>query len=188
MNRWMVAVLCGSIAAGCGASSSDPQVTIDSGVNGSADTGNSTSTDHGSTTSTDRGSTTSTDRGSTTTDTGTASAYGVCGTQLHTDLCACGMTASCQQTAQMNAFARSSACQTCYGNALVGCCPDQAQAIQDCATAAHCTDQACAQTMCASQFTALQTCFQTNATSNAACMGMLQTCFGPGFPQIDCSM
>jgi hypothetical protein len=190
MNRWIVAALCSAVIAGCGASNNDGMiVAADSGTASGADTGASvdtgSSTDRGSAT-TDRGSAT-TDRGSATTDTGMASEFGRCGMATHTALCMCGNDQMCQQTALQNALGSNTACRTCYAAGITGCCPAENDAIQTCAQAAGCMDQACAQRMCAMQFNALQTCFNNGLMSNTMCQGLLQQCFGAEFPALACN-
>jgi hypothetical protein len=180
MNRWMAAAFCGAVMMGCGAS--DPQiVATDVGTTSGADTG--APADAG--TATDRGTAT-TDRGTATADTGTASEFGACGQSLHDALCMCGSDMTCQQTAQMNAIGRAGACQTCYGNAQVGCCPDQYQAVLTCAQDMGCSDQACAQRMCPTQVQAFLTCFTNGAQSVPACQRQVRMCFGEAFPMVAC--
>ena len=190
MNRWMVLALCGAVVVGCGASNNDGLVVAaDSGTTGGTDSGaavdSGVSTDRGSTT-TDRGTTT-TDRGAATADTGTPSAFGTCGMSTHAALCMCGNDMTCQQTALQTALNGNTACRNCYAAGIVGCCPTENDAIQTCAQAAGCTDQACAQRMCATQFNALQTCFQNGLMSNTTCQGLLQQCFGAEFPALACN-
>ena len=194
MNRWIAAAVCGAVLAGCGASGGNTQIIVDDAGTTPTDTGSttvdtgSTARDTGTTTSTDRGTTTATDRGTTTSTDAGGGSYGICGQSFHAAICACGQTdQACQTTALQNALMNST-CATCYQQGITGCCPTQVMAVQTCAQAAGCMDAACAQRMCATQYTALQTCYQNGVQNDATCQGYVQRCFGPTFPQVDCSM
>ncbi|MEZ4409090.1 MAG: hypothetical protein R3A52_21860 [Polyangiales bacterium] len=175
----------GALAMGCGADASTGNTVVDAGnrtdtaTGGGSDTGTSNpGTDAG----TDAGTPT-TDRGSTTpTDTGSTPTGGECGQGLTDAICACGMNNTCQQNAINGS---SQTCQRCLAASQTTCCPTETQAIQMCAMTNMCGDQACVQTMCATQINALQTCFNMAQQNNTTCQDALADCFGT-FP-IQCA-
>ena len=106
--------------------------------------------------------------------------YGTCGRAVHNAICACDPT----DTACVDrAFGASTACDGCIADAQATCCMTQADALDNCARAAGCSDLACARTRCSTQIRAFETCIgtqweQAERTMSGTCYQALVGCLG----------